>query len=439
MAPLIISLLQISLIMSVVAVALHLLMNTFSNSLSPKWKYYIWGIVLISFLIPFRPVILDPIVTVDVPDIGAVTPSAGDTVSENVTAGEATITPSFWSQIDIPMLILGIWIAGFVIFIAVVFIKHVRFMNAAKRWGDKIDSPETVKLVESTMEEMNIDSDIDVIRSKMVSVPMMAGVFKPVLFLPVYDLDEEELKYVIRHELVHYRKFDILIKFLSALANAVHWFNPLVYMMQRWIHTDCEVACDYEVTKSYEKDERIRYVETIIGVAKHEIKYKTVFSTNFYDGKKTMKKRLESVLTANKTRSALVITLVVVVIIACITAGSALAISPEKEASNGNPTANNSSSNNESSGSNNSDGASDLNNNSDNTSSSTISASKAESIALDSVGGGSVTQCELDTDDGVKVYEVSVTYNGYEYDIDIDAISGKIIKNEKEKIDSDDD
>lgn len=528
MTPLLLSLIQISLIMSVVAVALHLLTNLFSNSISPKWKYYIWGIVLISFLIPFRPKVLDPIVTVEAPDIGDGNVAGGQSAgtAAGATGGDNIVGPadsSFLSQIDIPTLLIGIWITGIVVFLAIVFIKHIKFMRTARRWGKAVDEPHTSDLVASTMDEMNINTHIDVIRSKMVSVPMMAGIIKPVLFLPVYDLDDEELKYVIRHELVHYRKFDIFIKLLSILANAVHWFNPLVYIMQRWIHTDCEVACDYEVTKSYEQDERVRYVETIIGVAKHEIKYKTVFSTNFYDGKKTMKKRLESVLTANKMRTALVILMVAAVVITCIAAGSALAVSTgdedripyiteekakeialdetgggdimkftlnkqngkrvyDVEITNGNyeydltidgtsgqvtkfektekktddsqntqTSTENGSGNEESSHSSSGGGSGDgtgssgsnSGNNKDNqagtTTSKTISASKAKEIAINKVGGGKVTECKLDTDDGVKVYDVKVVYNGYEYEVEIDATTGKILDFDKEKIDDDDD
>ncbi len=521
MTPLILNLLQISILMSIVAVVLHLILDVFSNSIPPKWKYYIWGIVLVSLLIPFRPRFADPIVTVDAPR--AVTDSISGTDDATGGSGAPAAEPTFWSQIDIPTLLLCIWIAGMVVFLAVVFIRHIHFMRTAKRWGKKVDDDITMALVEDNKAEMNIKTDIEVIRSKMISVPMMAGIIKPVLFLPVYDLDEEELTYVIRHELVHYRKFDILLKFLSILANAVHWFNPLVYVMQRWIHTDCEVACDYEVTKSYEHDERVKYVESLIGVAKHEIRYKTVFSTNFYDGKKTMKKRLESVLSDNKTRTAIVVVVVAVLVVTCIIAGSAMAVSsgdeeivpyigeakakeialqktgggdlvsfsyddkggsrvyqinitdgkydykismdaksgdissyekldiPDKAKAGDDKTASgngntDSTDSNSSSGSGSSSGSSSGNSSSNsgssgNSSSSTslIGASKAKSIALSRVGGGKVTQCELDSDDGVKVYDIKINYNGYEYEVEVNAKTGSIKSFDKEKIEHDDD
>ena len=41
--------------------------------------------------------------------------------------------------------------------------------------------------------------------------------------------------------------------------------------------------------------------------------------------------------------------------------------------------------------------------------------------------------CKLDVDDGIKVYEVEFYFNGYEYEYEINAVSGKIIKAEKDK------
>ena len=42
---------------------------------------------------------------------------------------------------------------------------------------------------------------------------------------------------------------------------------------------------------------------------------------------------------------------------------------------------------------------------------------------------------ELDMENGKVVYDISFDAGGYEYDYDIDAYTGKILRNEKEKVD----
>ena len=63
-----------------------------------------------------------------------------------------------------------------------------------------------------------------------------------------------------------------------------------------------------------------------------------------------------------------------------------------------------------------------------------ISADRAKQIALSHAGvsGASFTKVELDTDDGVRVYEIEFKVGNVEYDYDIDAASGAIISSSSE-------
>ena len=65
---------------------------------------------------------------------------------------------------------------------------------------------------------------------------------------------------------------------------------------------------------------------------------------------------------------------------------------------------------------------------------STISADRAKQIALShaGVGGANFTKVELDTDDGVQVYEIEFKVGNVEYEYDINAISGEIISSKSE-------
>ena len=73
-----------------------------------------------------------------------------------------------------------------------------------------------------------------------------------------------------------------------------------------------------------------------------------------------------------------------------------------------------------------------------------MAAEEAEEIALAHAGADRESvkfdgPSELDFEDGVMCYEVEFTYEGYEYDYEIDAITGKVLKHEKQKLEKDDD
>lgn len=85
-----------------------------------------------------------------------------------------------------------------------------------------------------------------------------------------------------------------------------------------------------------------------------------------------------------------------------------------------------------SSSNNSSNNSTDTNNSSNTTTNATqtadiITAEEANTIALNRVGGGNVTKNELDTDDGVVVYEIEIVFNVSEYELVINAVTGAII------------
>lgn len=49
--------------------------------------------------------------------------------------------------------------------------------------------------------------------------------------------------------MIHLKRNDLWIKALVLVANALHWFNPLVYVLRKDIHMWSELSCDEEVVK----------------------------------------------------------------------------------------------------------------------------------------------------------------------------------------------
>ncbi len=61
-----------------------------------------------------------------------------------------------------------------------------------------------------------------------------------------------------------------------------------------------------------------------------------------------------------------------------------------------------------------------------------IGTEKAKSIALQKVPNATIVKIKFDTDDGVEVYEVDMVKGIYEYELKINARTGKIIEFEKD-------
>ena len=91
-------------------------------------------------------------------------------------------------------------------------------------------------------------------RSPIAETPMLIGLFRPAIILPERDYTDAQLYAVLQHELTHLRRKDVLVKWLSIFACAVHWFNPLVWLVRREIDRACELSCDEAVIRNLDKD-----------------------------------------------------------------------------------------------------------------------------------------------------------------------------------------
>ena len=97
--------------------------------------------------------------------------------------------------------------------------------------------------------------------------PLTYGVFRPVILLPEgMDLDGRETVFALEHEYVHIRRLDAAWKLLPALALAVHWFNPFVWLLWLLANRDLELSCDEEVLRRLGEEKRGDYARALLAM-----------------------------------------------------------------------------------------------------------------------------------------------------------------------------
>ena len=82
-------------------------------------------------------------------------------------------------------------------------------------------------------------------RSYHLDSPAAAGGLTPYVILPVKEFTDQELRYVLLHELNHCRQGDPWLKSGMMLVRTLYWFNPLVWVLQIALERWCEYSCDY--------------------------------------------------------------------------------------------------------------------------------------------------------------------------------------------------
>lgn len=268
-------------------------------------RYYTWLVIVIGFIIPFRPKV--NIARVEV-NIFSYVPSVQQNISDNAKAigniaNSLTISRQTFTEIPWYYFVGILWLVGAVSLIVCQGLKHGRFMKMIRHWSEECADQQTLDVLLKLRNSMGIFKQVKILVCPCVSSPMMVGFICPTIILPAADFSENEIFLVLKHELIHFKRKDLWFKVLILTATAIHWFNPVVYIMAKAIATQCEIACDEEVVRDAGLDSRQQYSETIIGIIKNQSRIQTALSTNFYGGKKEMKNRIFSIMDATKKKA----------------------------------------------------------------------------------------------------------------------------------------
>lgn len=320
-----ITLLECSVTMSVLVLCFIALTPWLSKRYSTKWIYYAWLVIVVGLIIPYR---FHTDATLIHTDFSAVSPAVQQTVSDGITeldqkqsgaqgiisgnskaVSDINTRPGIISQILYPWYRWAgaLWILGAVVFIAFHDIRHRRFLHMVRRWSHEVGDQQTLDILQDQQIRLNISKPMELRTCTCITSPMMIGVINPMVLLPPSKYTESELSLIFRHELIHFRRKDLWYKVLVIFATAIHWFNPIIYLMAKAIAVQCELSCDMEVVKNTEIDKRQLYSETILSVAKNNGRMQTAFSTNFYGGKKEMKNRISSIMDGTKKKTGTLI------------------------------------------------------------------------------------------------------------------------------------
>lgn len=95
------------------------------------------------------------------------------------------------------------------------------------------------------------------------------GAIHPVVVLPVSE-DPERNQMMLMHELYHLRQKAALVYFLKNIFLCLYWFNPLSYILARYIEEACEKACDEFVIKDFDMSKKRKYALLLIDEAEKE-------------------------------------------------------------------------------------------------------------------------------------------------------------------------
>lgn len=211
------------------------------------------------------------------------------------------------------------YLAGAAAFLLCQGVSYVRFRRTVRRWRSGVTRGDYRALLHDTARSLNVTAP-EMFVCEAISTPAVTGLFRPTLLLPHEGYDLNELRYILRHELCHLKRRDMLLKLVLLAANAMHWFNPVVYLMLRQADEDIELACDSAATDGLDRAERAAYSRTLLAAVQSHVR--ALPATTCFGGTvERLKRRITNVLGAQKKRGFGVVALVLAL---TLTAGCAV-------------------------------------------------------------------------------------------------------------------
>ena len=180
------------------------------------------------------------------------------------------------NPVTIQEILFAVWLLGFIVSMLRYFISYFRFKKKICNFD--------------THEKIN---GVDVIKSPLITSPMIFGFFKPTLAIPEIEMNEEDYNLAIKHEMVHYKHHDSWFKLFAVMVNSICWFNPIAYFMVNLIGEACEYACDEQVTKEMNVEDKKQYSTMILSMV---CQSSPALSSNMAKNKKQLKRRFEMIM-----------------------------------------------------------------------------------------------------------------------------------------------
>ncbi len=242
---------------------------------------------------------------------GDVTTPAGDSGWLNdFTLSISNQTPSIAGTI-----LLGIWLAGILVMVVRTARSSLRLQNI-RQSALPLQNPAICRLYRHCLKELHIRKEIPIYSTTFLQSPVIIGFLRPRIYLPIHiisdyskiDTDKlcqascgsspsgmnglHQIRYMLLHELQHYRHKDALAGYLMTLTGILYWFNPMVWIALKEMRNDREIACDTSVLNMLEPDSYEDYGMTLIHFAEKLSRPAFPFSAGLSGNMSQMKRRI---------------------------------------------------------------------------------------------------------------------------------------------------
>lgn len=295
----------ISIIIGIFLLAKHLL----RNYLTSRAQYNLWFFLLGLLIVPFIPVqeVHFPQIFTWFENLKNGSASTVETVMKQTALQNQPDTANWMNNFSIfvsrkapstiGFILCILWCIG-IFLMLIKLIQSIYHFHAIKKSALPLQNPTVNRLYQNCLAEMQLKKPIPIYSTAFLRSPIIAGLLKPCIYLPIHlisDYNENDMKFMLLHELGHYKYKDALANYFMNVVGVLYWFHPLVWYALKEMKNDREVACDTTVLKQIGKEAYIDYGNTLINFAEKMSHTSFPFAAGISGSMKEMQKRVKNI------------------------------------------------------------------------------------------------------------------------------------------------
>lgn len=293
------------LICAIIGILL-MIKKVLKNHMTSRMQFNLWFLLLGLLAVPFLPVRpfrfsqillwLEKLKNTTLADIETVAETAANTGASSTTRqmNDFALSVSSRTPSVIGLILFGIWLVG-VFTMLLLIIKSKARLNTLEKSALPLQNREVRILYINCLSELKIKKDIPIYSTAFLKSPIIVGLLRPCIYLPIHlisDFNAADIRYILLHELQHYKHKDAIASYLMNLFGVLYWFNPLVWYALREMRSDREVACDTSVLKLLNENDYEDYGDTLINFAEKISLSPFPFAAGISGNMKQMQKRI---------------------------------------------------------------------------------------------------------------------------------------------------
>lgn len=291
------NIIQMSLDASILLSSVLLIRLLFINKLPKVTFLILWGIVAIKLIIPYSfysKLYLQPMMQ---RLLNSIPTNGSENIHDAIEIQQHSNT--LYNNVILAIksdFVLAIWL---IVAIMMFLFFVVSYIRSYKEFQTAIPVKNNVYLNE-WLRNNKLKRTVQIAVSDQVTAPLTYKLFKPVIIFPKTTdwEDESSLQFVLAHEYVHIKRLDVLWKIILIVILALHWFNPLVWIMFYIVNRDIELSCDEKVIRQFGDKAKAEYALALINMAEKSQKM-TPLCNNF--SKNGIEERIVSIMKLKKT------------------------------------------------------------------------------------------------------------------------------------------